>query len=294
MRHFILFYLLALITASQILAASTTSPAEVANNQSISRNANHKQYDAAIHKLKNGGTENLKEVFDLLTESAKQKHPEAIGTLGYLYANGIFVKKDDVVARRYFQEAVELGSKDSRLNLGIFLVYGRGGPQDWEKGISILEEMVREGNNQAAITLGEVYYMGDQSANKAPDYAKAYQVLIAPANAGSPIAQNFLGVMLKDGKLGAQNIDEAKVWLEKAAWQGNSKACANLSDLWDYQSENRNCRIESLRWMMVAEALDEIVSKFLLADITPQLAKDEEMAARDLAAITLEIIKNRR
>jgi TPR repeat protein len=288
------FFLLALITASQILAASTTSAAEDASQQPTSSSGKNKQYDAAIHKLKNGGTENLKEVFDLLTASAKQKHPEAIGTLGYLYANGIFVEKDDAIARKYFQEAVELGSKDSRRNLGLFLVYGRGGAQDWDKGISLLGEMVREGNNQAAIALGEVYYMGDQSANRAPDYAKAYEVLIAPANAGSPIAQNFLGIMLKDGKLGAVNIDEAKVWLEKAAWQGNPKACANLSDMWDYQSENRNCRIESLRWMMVADALDEIVSKFLLADITPQLAKDEEIVARDLAAITLEIIKDRK
>jgi TPR repeat protein len=153
--------------------------------------------------------------------------------------------------------------------------------------------MVSEGNNQASLALGEIFYMGCHNKNNQPDYSKAYEVLMAPASAGIPEAQNFIGIILKDGRLGFKDDDSARLWFEKAAWQGNSKACANLAEFWDYQSENRKCRIEALRWMIVADSLGEIVSRYHLLDITPLLAKDEESAARKLAELTISLIKSK-
>jgi TPR repeat protein len=263
------------------------------NTSHASKNCSQAQYEEAIQILKNGPTGDFGKVFDLLTQAANKKHPDAIGSLGYLHANGIYVEKDDAKARKFFEEAVTLGSKDSRLNLGLFLIHERGGPKDLKKGLSLLNEMARDGNYQAAIALGEIYYTGEHSPNKDPDYALAYQVLIPPAKAGFPNAQNFIGVLLRDGRIGPKDTDAAQLWLEKAAWQGNAKACTNLAELWNYQSENRKCRIEALRWMVVAVQLGEILSKYHLADITPLLAEDEIATARELAELTLKIIQSR-
>lgn len=279
---------------SVFLAALMSSfPAAVAAQSAKLENQGQSYYEEAIQGLRKEGTQDLKKVFDLLSEAAKHKHPEAIGTLGYLYANGIYVTKDDVTARQFFQEAVDLKSKDSRINLGLFLIHGRGGAKDLNKGLVLIQSMVSEGNNQASLALGEIFYMGCHNENNQPDYAKAYEVLLAPASAGIPEAQNFIGIILKDGRLGFKDDDSARLWFEKAAWQGNSKACANLAEFWDYQSENRKCRIEALRWMIVADSLGEIVSKYHLLDITPFLAKDEEKAARNLAELTISQIKSK-
>lgn len=262
---------------------SKHTPAKVVEGQ--------QEYEEAMQKLKNGGTTDMKEVFDMLARAADKKHPDATGALGYLYANGIYVEKNDAKAREYFQEAVALGSKDSRLNLALFLVHGRGGASNPERGISLLKEMILEEHNQAALILGELYYTGDHSEKKEPDYAKAYEVLISPAKAGLPAAQNFIGVMLRDGHVGSKDTDSAQIWFEKAAWSGNAKACTNLADLWNYQSTDRKCRIEAIRWMIVADHLGEIVSKYHLADIRPLLAKDEEATASRLAELTLQMLK---
>lgn len=249
------------------------------------------QYEEAIQRLKGGGDTDLGEAFDLLMQAAKQKHPNAIGALGYLHANGIFVEKDDIKSRKYTEEAVALGSKDSRLNLGLFLIHGRGGPKNLDKGLVLLRDMALEGSNDAALSLGEIYYTGEHSETKEPDYQKAYEVLLAPAKSGLPNAQNYIGVLLKDGRLGVKDEEAARVWFEKAAWQGNPKACKNLADFWNYQSESRKCRIESLRWLIVAEQLNEIVAKYEWNDIKSLVSAHEEKTARALAELTLERIR---
>lgn len=289
------FYaIIGILFASQFLGLDSGIAAQDSKSAPPKAVDGQAEYEEAMQKLKNGGTTDMKKVFDLLTLAATKKHPDATGALGYLHANGVYVEKNDAKARIYFQEAVTLGSKDSRLNLALFLVHGRGGASDIEKGVSLLKEMTLEGHNQASLTLGELYYTGGHSEKNEPDYAKAYEVLITPAESGNPIAQNFIGVILKDGRRGAKDSDSAQAWFEKAAWQGNPKACTNLADLWDYQSADRKCRVEALRWLMVAEQLGEIVSKYQLADIKPLIDKDEELAASKLAEVTLSIIKTRK
>jgi TPR repeat protein len=291
MMRFFSYTVIGILFASHFLSIdsgiaaqdSKPTPAEAVNGQS--------EYEEAMQRLKNGGTTDIKRVFDSLRVASMKKHPDAIGALGYLYANGIYVEKNETKARSYFQEAVDLGSKDSRLNLGLFLVHGKGGAMDMKKGLSLLQEMTLEGHTQAALALGQLYYTGDHSENNEPDYAQAYTFLLAPAETGNPAAQNFIGVILRDGRIGPKDIDSAHIWFEKAAWQGNPKACTNLAELWNYQSDERKCRVEALRWMIVADQLGEIVSRYHFADIQPLLAKDEEATARKLAEATLKNIK---
>ena len=285
------YAVIGILFASQFLSVDSGIAAQDTKAAPAKAVDGQTEYGEAMEKLKNGGTTDMNKVFDLLTLAATKKHPDATGALGYLHANGVYVEKNDAKARAYFQEAVTLGSKDSRLNLALFLVHGRGGPSDLKKGVSLLQEMTSEGHTQGALTLGELYYTGEHSHTKEPDFSKAYEVLLSPAEAGNPAAQNFIGAILRDSRIGPKDTDSAQIWFEKAAWQGNPKACTNLADLWNYQSDERKCRIEALRWLIVADLLGEIVSKYHFADIRPLLAKDEETTARKLAEETLKNIK---
>jgi TPR repeat protein len=270
------------------LAANAGQPSALAGPPPQPASTLHKD---ALALLQNGSPESLAEAHRLLSLAAARKFPPAIGALGYLHANGLGVARDDTAARRYFSEAADLGCAESQTNLALFMVHGRGGPVELEKGIAALEGLAAAGNNQAALALGEIYYAGFHSPRQEPDYAKARAVLAAPAEAGLPNAQNFLGVMLKDGRNGPGDPDAARLWFEKAAWQGNAKACTNLAEIWNPKSDNRQARIEALRWLMVAAELGEVLAKYHLEDIGDQVPDGEKHAASALAAVTLGVVR---
>ena len=140
-----------------------------------------------------------------------------------------------------------------------------------------MEKAIEGGSPKTAVLLGEILYFG-QHADGQPDYHKAHAVLLQPAEAGDPAAQNMLGVILKDGRLGEKDPDAARVWFEKAALQGHGKACHNLAELWNYQSTDRWARIEALRWLLVGEKLKETMADYFLEDVRPRLAPDASLA----------------
>lgn len=230
---------------------------------------------------------------DLMKKAAEQGVPDALGGVGYFYSTGLVVEKDEAKAREYFEKGAKLGSSASQSNLGIYLIRGMGGERDVPRGLSLMQQAVKAGNEQAAVLFGEIYYTGEH-AEGAPDYAKAYEVLIGPAGAGNAVAQNTVGVILRDGRLSSKDVDSARVWFEKAAMQGNPKACTNLFELWNYQSENRFARIEAIRWLLVANELDEVMAKYFYKDIQSFFSNEEEKVARQLAEMTLGAMKRNR
>jgi TPR repeat protein len=248
-------------------------------------------YLEAVDLLRKGGGGNQQKAHGLLVEAAAQKHPDATGSLGFLYANGIHVGRDDAKALEFFNEAVRLGSGDSRLNLGLFLLRGRGGPQDLERGLDLVKQAASGGNRHASLALAEIYFFGEQSPAGAPDYSRALEPASKAAEAGLPAAQNLMGVLLRDGRNGPPDADSARFWFEKAAWQGDPKACTNLAALWNHQSGDRNARIEALRWMAVADSLGEVFSRQHLSEISPLADPAELAAAKKLALFTLEKIR---
>jgi len=253
-----------------------------------------KQFELGRAYLAGEGLEkNPAKALELMKKAADQNHPDALGGVGYFYSSGLVVEKDEAKARGFFERGAKLGSSASQSNLGIYLIRGLGGEKDVPGGLSLMHKAVKAGSQQAAILLGEIYYTGEH-ANGTPDFSKAYEVLIGPAGSGNAIAQNTVGVMLKDGRLGSKDIDAARVWFEKAAMQGNAKACTNLFEIWDYQSENRLARIEAIRWLLVANQLEEVMAMCLYKDIKSFFANPEERAASQLAEMTLRAIKTNR
>jgi TPR repeat protein len=224
-------------------------------------------------------------VVDQLKTAAEAGDAEALGALGFCYANGRGVTQDDAEARKFFEQAANHGSIAGKANLGLFLIHGRGGEKEVKRGVSLMEEAANAGNLESHTFLGQVYYFGLHDDGK-PDYHKAYEHLLPAAEKDHAASQNMIGVIFKDGLAGKVDTDAARVWLEKAAFNGNGKACFNLSELWNPNAEDRWARIEAIRWLIVGDKLGEITATYLLEDIRDTMPADELAVAQDLAETT--------
>jgi hypothetical protein len=232
-----------------------------------------------------GVTKNESKGFQMLEEEAASGDAEALCGLGVCYALGEAVPKNEIKARDLFERATEAGSTAGASNLGVFLVRGRGGETDVDRGLFLLKKAADVGHISSAMLLGEMYAYGEHDHGK-PDYRKAYDILIGPAEGGDPAAQNFVGTILNDGRLGPDRVPEGRVWLEKAAFQGDGKACFNLARLWDPNSPDKMARIEGMRWLLIGTELQEPLSARMLQDLQPRFGKEDFAVAMGLAKVT--------
>lgn len=264
------------------VASSAENPTSVSEAASL--------YTDGLKMLQgNGVPKDEARALELFRRAADSGHAESIGMLGYYYSVGLAVERDDVAARAYLESAAEKGSAAAQLNLGIFLLKGRGGDKDATRAIAVIERAVAQGSLSARLMLGEIFLFGEHT-DGTPDRRRAYDVLISAAEAGNARAQNMVGVIIRDGGLGQNDPARARSWFEKAARQGDAKACSNLGHL-GYDSSVPAERVEALKWLMVAEALREVTAKYTLIEIAPRHTPEEMAEARRLADELLPTIK---
>jgi uncharacterized protein len=251
-------------------------------------------YARGIKLLRGDGVaKDEKQAFALIQRAADQNHAEAIGALGYFYSAGVVVEKDEAKARHYFELGAAQGSATAQLNLGRLMVLGRGGAKDGPGGTAWIEKAIAQGSLEATLNLGEIYYFGDH-ADGTPDYRKAYDVLIGPAESGNARAQNIVGVILRDGRFGPADAASARKWFEKAAAQGEPKACSNLGHLMGLDAADREVRIEALKWLLVARDLKETTSFTTLQDNATRLSAEEMQVAQARADEVKKTFPSRR
>ena len=77
------------------------------------------------------------------------------------YANGTGGKKrDEAEARRWLVRAASQNYDSAQLDLGTWLVDGRGGPRDYKAGFGWLERAAKGGNAAAQNRLAKLYMAG--------------------------------------------------------------------------------------------------------------------------------------
>ena len=109
--------------------------------------------------------------------------------VGYAYANGLGVEKDENEAAKWYRKAADQGHTAAQNNLGVLYLNGKGGlPKD--------------------------------EAEAARWYRKA-------ADQGLSTAQNNLGTLSEQGRGVPQNFVEAYMWFSLAAASGHTEAPAN-------------------------------------------------------------------
>ena len=99
--------------------------------------------------------------------------------------------------------------------------------RDYKKAVYWYQKAAEQGNAEAQVRLGEMYYWGQGVAR---DYKKAKYWFQKAAEQGNAIAQYYLGKMYHYGFGVAQDHKKAKYWYQKACDNGDKNACKLLEE----------------------------------------------------------------
>jgi hypothetical protein len=150
----------------------------------------------------------------------------ASDALGWMYAEGRGVAKDDAEATRLFRVAAEAGYVHAMAVLAFGYESGRGAAKDEGEALRLYRKAADAGDAEAMFNLGNMYAFGRGVARDDVEAARLYR---KAADAGNASAMANLGAMYANGRGVAKNEMEAAGLLRKAADAGDATAMTNLA-----------------------------------------------------------------
>jgi TPR repeat protein/Zn-dependent protease with chaperone function len=165
------------------------------------------------------------QALDQFKTAANTGYPPAQLALGYLYAKGQGVSKDDEQAAAWYRKAAEQGFAGAQNNLGQMYRTGEGVPKDDEQAVAWYRKAAEQGYSHAQHNLGVMYANG-QGVPKDDEQAVAWYR--KAAEQGHANAQYNLGLMYYNGLGVPKDEQQAAAWSRKAAEQGHANAQFNL------------------------------------------------------------------
>ena len=139
--------------------------------------------------------------------------PGAQNNLGYIFENGLGVRKDLDVALEWYRKAEGRGSAEAAHNIGLMYVTGKGLPRSWSRALpyfSKAEAKLPASRYMIALS----YFEGNgQIQNR----SKAYGRFLDSSLAGYGPAQYMTAFMLLDGRDVSRNILQAYAWAKIAS-----------------------------------------------------------------------------
>jgi TPR repeat protein len=116
---------------------------------------------AQMVSARNPGSEGLVQAFVYYKKAADSGLADAQYAMSQAYANGVGgMPKDDVKAREWLLLAARQDYDTAELDLGTWLVEGRGGPKDVKAGFDWLKVAAEGGNVAAQNRLAKLYLNG--------------------------------------------------------------------------------------------------------------------------------------
>lgn len=275
-----------------LLFAYTTTPSacedsskETASSPSSTSLSPEETYQQARRYLKGEGVaKDPQRAYELMKQAAEGGYAEALGGIGYFYATGIVVPKDERSAMEWFRKGAEMGGPRAQLNLGKYLLNGTGGePVNVQAGLEWVHKAAAQGLPEANFFLGHVFYFGEYG--QTVNYDEAFSYLREEAERGNAEAQNMVGMTVENGwAQQTRDIARAIDWYRKAAEQNLAPAQANLGRMLGPESGRKETRIEALMWLYIAEAQGEVVAQKILQEVQLGLDPNETIEAKRRAA----------
>ena len=159
--------------------------------------------------------------FEQMKRAADLGFAEAQFALGSMYLEGIGTVKDRSAALASFRKAADGGNKEAMFAAGD-LMLSQPDPEMRTEGLALINRAIESGHIWATLVLATAYGRGSNGLPK--DEAKAEALLRPPAERGDADCQMVLASLYKFGDSFAPRRDEAQVWLQRAADQGQPKA----------------------------------------------------------------------
>ena len=158
-------------------------------------------------------------------KAAVQSNARAQYNLGVMLAGGQGVAKDDAQAVDWYRKAAAQGYTAAQYGLGFMLANGRGAIKDEAQAVAWYYKAAVEGDINAQFSLG---VMLERGQGVAKNEAQAVAWYRKAADRGYANAQYNLGVMLANGQGAAKDEVQGVAWYRKAADQGYANAQFNL------------------------------------------------------------------
>lgn len=213
----------------------------------------------------------------MLAETGDAKTQCSVGNMFY---NGTFVRKDLAEAAEWFRRSAEKGCPEAELRLGLMYFEGEGVEQSFARASELIESAVSQGSADAVkiwadlkdyVSLGKSAEEGDAEAEKSigmmclvgnshgftPEHAVKW--LMSAAEHGSADAMMVLGRL--SGSVSGESGDGAaeSEWYRKAAEQyrkdaenGDAEAQHILSEFYERGYGVEKDEAESVKWLRKA------------------------------------------
>lgn len=191
--------------------------------------------------------------------AANQGNAAAQAKLGFMYAQGLGVTKDDGEAVQWYRKSAEQGNVFGQYNLGFLFESGRGVTKDHVEAVQWYRKSAEQGFAGAQANLGRMYEYGRGITKDDVEAVQWYRRAVAQGNA---YAQNSLGRMYQSGR-GVAIFDdvEAVQWYRKSAAQGNSDAQYNLGFMYEQGRGVAKDDVEAVEWYRRAAAQGQITAQ---------------------------------
>lgn len=164
------------------------------------------------------------EAYDVMLSAAEKGLAPAQSRLGYMYAEGLGVTQDSEKSEHWYRMAANQGDIDAMVSLGN-IYYGIR--NDFNTAFHYYSDAAYAGDAMAQLSLAYMYLRGEGVEQ---DYEKAFKLTEKSAEQGLAQAQNELGRAYEQMK---QDYNKAIEWYKKAAAQGYQDAQKNLDRLYE-------------------------------------------------------------
>ena len=183
--------------------------------------------------------------FDKPFGEAKNGDARAQTALGWIYAKGDGVPKDDVLAALWYRKSAEQGNSVAQYFLGLMYAKGEGVPKDLVEAVKWYTKSAEQEYEVAQRNLGLMYANGDGVPKDAVEAVKWFR---KSAELGNPIGQLNLGWMYAKGDGVPKDAVEAVKWYRKSAEQGHALAQFNLGLIYAKGEGVPKDAVEALKW----------------------------------------------
>lgn len=148
------------------------------------------QFNLAQMMMERG--ESPAEAVDLYERAAEAGLPDAQYAMAQVYAHGAGGRvPEEEIAREWLLKAAQQNFDTAQLDLGTWLVEGRGGPADTEEGFAWLKRAADSGNVAAQNRVAKLYRAG-VGVEADPILAAAWYILARRAGLNDRLMEDFM------------------------------------------------------------------------------------------------------
>jgi len=125
-------------------------------NFNLIRDAHDPAYKAGLYSFKK---RDYASAYQIWLPVANKGNSKAQYYIGYMYLNGLYVKRDAIEARKWFERAAGQGHADAQNDLGTLYLNGQGVARNLDLALHWYRLSAEQGNAPAQYNLGMLYSM---------------------------------------------------------------------------------------------------------------------------------------